>query len=174
MQYLMPFNKIRDFENLALELPLALYIILVFILFICSNRMNLFYGLLLIVLPIFAYILIHKIIIEKYFQMQLMNQNYILYYDFFKLFFTGFTPFIIFRYLSIILGLKSNAGFINYMVIIYTVYIGGKLFFRYFLSITFINRHNIRYYRTVIQKDEKVVYFIYLIIYYLISHILNL
>ena len=73
MEYLKPFKKIKDFNNLTLELPLSLYIIFVLIKFCCSNKMNLLYLLLLIALPLFAYILIHKIIAEKYFQMELIR-----------------------------------------------------------------------------------------------------
>ena len=79
--------------------------------------MNLFYILLLIILPISAYILIHKIILEKYYELQFMRQNNILFYDFFKLFFAGYTPFIIFRYLCLVLGIKTKAGYINLLII---------------------------------------------------------
>ena len=172
MEYLKPFKKIKDFNNLTLELPLSLYIIFVLIKFCCSNKMNLLYLLLLIALPLFAYILIHKIIAEKYFQMELIRQNYILYYDFFKIFFAGYTPFVLFRLLLLILRIKSRTGYINFLIILYTVYIGGKLFSKYFLSQTIINKQNIQYYKPMIKKDKKIEYFIFLIIYYLISHIL--
>ena len=155
-------------------MPLGLYIFLIIIKFFTTKRMNLFYILLLIILPISAYILIHKIILEKYYELQFMRQNNILFYDFFKLFFAGYTPFIIFRYLCLVLGIKTKAGYINILIILYSTYISGKILCEYLLTLSILNKENIKYYKSAMKKDKKVIYFIYLIIYYLISHILNL
>ena len=107
--------------------------------------MNLFYILLLIILPISAYILIHKIILEKYYELQFMRQNNILFYDFFKLFFAGYTPFIIFRYLCLVLGIKTKAGYINLLIILYSAYISGKILCEYLLTLSILNKENIKY-----------------------------
>ncbi len=130
---------------------------------------------LLIILPFFAYILINRIIIEKYYQIGFIRYNKILFYDFFKLFFTAFIPFVIFCYLTFIINLRSKVGFItNLISLLYSGYIAGKLLIDYFLATNFLNPESLKFFREIVGKDKFKIYFIYLIIYYLISHILNL
>ena len=130
---------------------------------------------LLIILPFFAYILINRMIIEKYYQIGFIRYNKILFYDFFKLFFTAFIPFVIFCYLTFIINLRSKVGFItNLISLLYSGYIAGKLLIDYFLVTNFLNPESLKIFREIVGKDKFKIYFIYLIIYYLISHILNL
>jgi hypothetical protein len=117
----------------------------------------------------------HKIIIEKYFSLGFIRYNNLKLNDFFKLFFVSFLPFIIFCYLTYIIKLKSKVGFISYILsIFYSAYIARKLLLAFLLSTNDFSREQIKNYLKVSDEDKKIIYFIYLIIYYLLSHILNL
>lgn len=174
-EYLMPFRPVNNFNTLPLELPISIFIFLVFIKILTSKRMSLLYIILLLILPICAYILIDKIIIEKYYHLGFIGNNKLLFFDFFRLFFTSFLPYIIFSYLTFIIKLKTKVGLISYCLsIFYSSHIAYKLLSEFLLSIAIINKERIKIYFKAIKNDKKKIYFIYLIIYYLISHILNL
>ena len=100
--------------------------------------------------------------------------NYI-FYDFFKLFFAAFIPFVIFCYLTYIINIKSIVGFIsNSLSIFYSAYIAGKLLTEYLFTINLLDERNFQIFSNYVKNDKNIIYFIYLVIYYLISHILNL
>ena len=129
----------------------------------------------MILLTFSAYILINKIIIEKYFEMGFIRYNKLYFYDFFKLFFAAFIPFVIFCYLTYIINIKSIVGFISYSLsIFYSAYIGGKLLSEYLFTISFLDERKFQIFSNYVKNDKNIIYFIYLVIYYLISHILNL
>ena len=170
-----PFKKIQNLDNLSLNFPLSTFISLVIIKYFISKKLSLFYLITVASLPLCSYILINKIIVEKYYLMKFIIQNYIIYYDFFKLFFTGYIPFIIFFYLTFIIKLTSKVGFItNYFSIIYSSYIAGKLTIFYLKKLPISNKEKGKRYFSLIKDDEKTIYFIYFIIYWLISYIFNL
>jgi len=134
-----------------------------------------FYLITLASLPFCSYILINKIIVEKYYSMKFITQNYIIYYDFFNLFFTGYIPSIIFCYLTFIIKLTSKVGFItNYFSLIYSAYIAGKLTKFYLKKLPISNKEKEKRFFSLIHDDEKIIYFIYFVIYWLISYIFNL
>ena len=175
LNYLRPFKKIKNFNTLSFELPLSVFIFLIFLKLLSSKRMNFFYIILLIILPICCYILIHKIIIEKYYEIGFIRNGTLLIYDFVRLFFCAFLPFVLFSYMTFIIKLKSTIGFIsNCLSILYSAYIAAKLLTEYLLSISFINKDGLKIFGKALNKDKAKIYFIYLVIYYLISHILNL
>ena len=174
-KYLRPSQRIKNFDDLSLELPLSIVIFLLIIKFFTSKRLNLFSTLLFLILPFCAYILINKIIIEKYYSSGFIRYNNILFYDFFKLFFTAFIPFVIFCYLTFIIELRTKVGLITYFIsIIYSGYMGGKLLIDYLFITYIIDKKIFKIFHNSFEKDKKKIYFIYFIIYYLISHILNL
>ena len=114
-------------------------------------------------------------IIEKYFRLDFIQYNQLLYIDFFKLFFTSFIPYMIFCYLTYIIKIKSKVGFISNIVsLFYSSYVGRKLLIEFLLTINDFSKEKIKLYLKIYDNDKKIIYFIYLIIYYLISHILNL
>lgn len=165
----------KNFNNLNLELPLGIFIVLIFIKYFTSKRFTILYIILLVLLSLCAYIIINKIIIEKYFEIGFIRYNKILFYDFFKLFFAAFIPFIIFSYLTYIIKLKSKVGFIsNSLSILYSAYIGRKLLLDYIFTISALDEGNYQIFSNYVKNDKNIIYFIYLVIYYLISHILNL
>ena len=175
LNYLRPFKRITNFNNLSFELPLSVFIFLIFLKLLSSKRMNLFYIILLIILPICCYILIHKIIIEKYYEVGFIRFRTLLFYDFFRLFFCSFLPFVLFSYMSFIIKLKSTIGLLtNVLALLYSTYIAGKLLTEYLLSISALNKDGFKIFLNSLKKDKSQIYFIYLVIYYLISHILNL
>ena len=107
--------------------------------------------------------------------MKFITQNYIIFNDFFKLFFTGYIPFIIFCYLTFIIKLTSKVGLItNYLSIAYSTYIAGKLTIFYLKNLPISNKEKEKRYFSSINDDGKTIYFIYFIIYWLISYIFNL
>ena len=84
-------------------------------------------------------------------------------------------PFILFCYLTFIIRLTTKVGFItNYATIIYSSYIGGKLFIAYLKKRKDLDKQKMVNYHLIIKKEKKKIYFIYFIIYWLISYILNL
>lgn len=170
-----PSQKIKSLDNLSLKFPLSIFASLVVIKYFISKKLPLFYLITVASLPLCSYILINKIIIEKYYSMKFITQNYIIFYDFFKLFFTGYLPFIIFCYLTFIIKLTSKVGFItNYLSIAYSTYIAGKLTLFYLKKLPISNKEKEKRYFSLINADEKTIYFIYFIIYWLISYIFNL
>ena len=174
-KYLKPSKRIKHFDDLTLELPLSILIFLVIIKFFFTKRFSLLNIILLLILPFCAYILVNKIIIEKYYSTGFVRYNNILFYDFFKLFFTAFIPFVIFCYLTFIIKLKSKVGIITYLIsIFYSGYMGGKLLLDYLFVTYIFDKDNFKMFQDSFDKDKKKIYFIYFIIYYLISHILNL
>ena len=129
----------------------------------------------MILLAFSAYILINKIIIEKYFEIGFIRYNKLYFYDFFKLFFAAFIPFVIFCYLTYIINIKSIVGFIsNSLSIFYSAYIARKLLTEYLFTINLLDERNFQIFSNYVKNDKNIIYFIYLVIYYLISHILNL
>ena len=172
--FLSPFKRIQNFNNLSIELPILIIAFFLILKLLFSKRLSFFYIILLIILPICSYILIDKIIIEKYFNLRLIRFKKLLFFDYFRLFFTAYLPSIIFFYLTFIINLKSKIGFITYCLsIFYSSHIACKLLFEFILSKTILDRESNKIYLTVTNKDKKNIYIIYLIIYYLINHILN-
>ena len=51
---------------------------------------------------------------------------------------------------------------------------GGKLLLDYLFVTYIFDKDNFKIFQDSFNKDKKKIYFIYFIIYYLISHILNL
>jgi len=154
---------------------LGIFIFLIFIKYFTSKRFTVFYIILLILLAFSAYILINKIIIEKYFEIGFIRYNKLYFYDFFKLFFAAFIPFVIFCYLTYIINIKSIVGFIsNSLSIFYSAYIARKLLTEYLFTINLLDERNFQIFSNYVKNDKNIIYFIYLVIYYLISHILNL
>ena len=173
--YLRPYKKIKNFNNLNLELPLGILIFLIVIKYFTSKRFTIFYIILLALLTFSAYILINQIIIEKYFEMGFLRYNKLFFYDSFKLFFAAFIPFVIFCYLTYIIKLKSVVGFISYILsIFYSAYIAGKLLNEYLFTITFLDESNFQIFSNYVKNDKNIIYFIFLVIFYLISNFLNL
>ena len=170
-----PSQKIKSLKNLSLKFPLSIFISLVIIKYFICKKLPLFYLITVASLPLCSYILINKIIIEKYYSMKFITQNYIIFNDFFKLFFTGYIPFIIFCYLTFIIKLTSKVGHItNYLSIAYSTYIAGKLTIFYLKNLPISNKEKEKRYFSLINDDGKTIYFIYFIIYWLISYIFNL
>ena len=161
--------KKKDIEMLNINFPLCFFIILVFIKFISSKKLTILYIGILIILPFCSFILINRIIQEKYFDdVSFIDITKILFKDFFKLFITSIFPFSFFTYLTFIISSSSIVGKVgNILSIIYSAYIAQKLFLDY-IKIIYGNNHDI------ITKDERYkIFFIYLIIYSLISYIIN-
>ena len=126
--FLSPFKRINNFNNLSIELPICIFIFSVIIKILYSKRFSFFYVILIISLPICSYTLIDKIIIKKYYNLRLIRFNKLLFFDYFRLFFTAYLPSIIFFYLTFIINLKSKIGFFTYCLsIFYSSHIACKL-----------------------------------------------
>ena len=162
--------KKKDIEMLNINFPLGFFIILVFIKFIISKKLTILYLGILIILPFCSFILINIMLKEKYFDdVSFIDIAKILFKDFFKLFITSIFPFSFFTYLTFIISSSSIVGKVgNILSIIYSAYIAKKLFLDY-IKIIYGNNHDI------ITKDERYkIFFIYLIIFSLISYIINI
>ena len=162
--------KKKDIEMLNINFPLCFFIILVFIKYIISKKLTIIYLGILIILPFCSFILINIMLKEKYFDdVSFIDITKILFKDFFKLFITSIFPFSFFNYLTFIISSSSIVGKVGYILsIIYSAFIAQKLFFDY-IKIIYGNNNDI------ITKDERYkIFFIYLIIYSLISYIINI
>ena len=160
-EYLMPYKPVNNFNSLSIELPLSIFIFLIFIKLLTSKRMSLLYIILLLILPICAYILIDKIIIEKYYYLGLIANNKLLFFDFFRLFFTSFLPYVIFCYLTFIIKMDTKVGIITYCLsLFYSSHIAYKLLSEFIFSISIINKERIKICKKTINNDKKKIYFI--------------
>ena len=159
----------KDLDMLNIIFPLCFFVILIIIKFFTSKNLTIYYLGILIMLPICLFILINKIIIENYFDefsfSDIINK---LFKDFFKLFIISIFPLTFIQYLSFIVSLSSIVGTIsNILSIIYSAYIAQKLFLEYIKNLS-IN------YDAFIMNEKNKILFIYLIIYSLISYIINI
>ena len=122
-------------------------------------------------LPFCALILINKIILEKYIGelsiSEIYNNN--LLKDFHKLFLISIFPLIFFQYLTLIINSNSFVGKLsNILFVIYSTDIAKKFFLDY-LKIVVIDNCEL-----IINDEKNKILFIYLIIFSLISYIINL
>ena len=164
------FDRI-DFNLLSIKIPLCLFIVLIIIKFFISSQLTFIYLLILISLPFCALILINKIILENYIGeltfSDMYNTN--LLKDFHKLFIISIFPLIFFQYLTLIINSSSFVGKLsNILFVIYSADIAQKFFFDY-LKIAIINNCEL-----IINDEKNKIFFIYLIIFSLISYIINL
>ena len=163
--------KRKDIEKLNIKFPLCFLIILIFIKYFISKKLTTLYLCILMILPFCSFILINIIIKEKYFgDVTLFDKMNLLIKDFLKLFITSIFPLSFFTYLTFIINYSSIVGKVgNILSIIYSAFIAQKLFLDYIKII--YNNDNI----DIITKDERYkIFFIYLIIYSLISYIINI
>ena len=162
--------KKKDIEKINIKFPLCFLIILIFIKYFISKKLTTLYLCILMILPFCSFILINIIIKEKYFgDVTLFDKMNLLIKDFLKLFITSIFPLSFFTYLTFIINYSSIVGKVgNILSIIYSAFIAQKLFLDY-IKIIYDNNHDI------ITKDERYkIFFIYLIIYSLISYIINI
>ena len=163
--------KKQDMEKLNIKFPLCFFIILIFIKYFISKKLTTLYLCILMILPFCSFILINIIIKEKCFgDVTLFDKMNMLIKDFLKLFITSIFPLSFFKYLTFIINYSSIVGKVgNILSIIYSAFIAQKLFLDYIKII--YNNDNI----DIITKDERYkIFFIYLIIYSLISYIINI
>ena len=116
-------------------------------------------------------ILINKIILENYIGeltfSDIYNTN--LLKDFHKLFIISIFPLIFYQYLTLIINSSSFVGKLsNILFVIYSADIAQKFFLDY-LKIVIINNCEL-----IINDEKNKIFFIYLIIFSLISYIINL
>ena len=163
--------KKKDIEKINIKFPLCFLIILIFIKYFISKKLTTLYLCILMILPFCSFILINIIIKEKCFgDVTLFDKMNMLIKDFLKLFITSIFPLSFFKYLTFIINYSSIVGKVgNILSIIYSAFIAQKLFLDYIKII--YNNDNI----DIITKDERYkIFFIYLIIYSLISYIINI
>ena len=163
--------KKKDIEKINIKFPLCFLIILIFIKYFISKKLTTLYLCILMILPFCSFILINIIIKEKCFgDVTLFDKMNMLITDFLKLFITSIFPLSFFKYLTFIINYSSIVGKVgNILSIIYSAFIAQKLFLDYIKII--YNNDNI----DIITKDERYkIFFIYLIIYSLISYIINI
>ena len=161
----------KDFEFLSIKFPLCSLIFLICIKFFFSNKFTIIYLFILMTLPFCALILINKIILEKYIGelsiSEIYNNN--LLKDFHKLFLISIFPLIFFQYLTLIINSNSFVGKLsNILFVIYSTDIAKKFFLDY-LKIVVIDNCEL-----IINDEKNKILFIYLIIFSLISYIINL
>ena len=168
------YNEI-NIKKLSFDIPLLIYAILVIYKFIFSKRIKLIHFCLLILLPICAHILVNKIIFEDYFYMNIIRTKKILYKNFFKIFFNGYI-FFIFGFLTTkIFGmiLFRYKYLLQIFYLIYAAFIAQKILVEFIIAVsTLINKNDLR--NNIKSRDGIKIYFIFFIIYSLISYIINL
>ena len=182
LDFILPFSnedKKKDFFALSNNFPFTILLILIIIRYFSSERMSLLFLLALILLPFFAYIIINKSFIEKYYSFRLIPFNILTYNEFFKLFFTGYSPYTIINYLTFFIS-KKNSKVLQISIfgmIFYSSYISVKLLFEYILYIINSSDTKKEYskeLRLFMEKDQKKLFLIYFLIYFLFSYIINL
>ena len=173
---LKPFSEEINIKKLSYDIPLIIYVVFIFLKFIFSKKINSIHLCLLILLPIFAHILINNIITKKYFKViYIKNKKKFLHKNFFKIFFNGYSIFI----LGFIITQLFNALFyrnrliIHFLYLIYSAFIAKKILLDFIVSL--VSNNNKKTVREIIDKKEgKKIYFIFFIVYSLISYIIEL
>ena len=159
-----------DLELISIKFLLCFCSILIFIKFLFSNEFKLFYLFILILLPFCSFVLINKIIIVNYLgELSFLEIYNNILKDYIKLFLISIFPLIFFQYLTLIINQASFIGrSCNILFIFYSTHLAQKFFFDYMKMIS-INNHEF-----IIINEKNKILFIYLIIFCLISYIINL
>ena len=135
--------------------------------------MKYYHFLTVLIMPFCSYILLQKIIIDKYFNIGLINKEELELLDFFKLFLIGYSPFILYLYFLKLTSLKSILGiFILLTVFIYSVYSGAKFFNQFLFQSSVINAKKPEINSIINGRDKMIVYVIYTLVYLLLSYVL--
>ena len=176
-----------DLELISIKFLLCFCSILIFIKFLFSNEFKLFYLFILILLPFCSFVLINKIIIVNYLgELSFLDIYNNILKDYIKLFLISIFPLIFFQYLTLIINQASFIGrSCNILFIFYSTHLAQKFFFDYMKMIS-INNHefiiifldyifNFFIVFTIkINNEKNKILFIHLIIFCLISYIINL
>jgi len=173
---LKPFSEDINIKNLSYDIPLIIYVIFIFYKFYSSKKINSMHLCLLVLLPLFSHILINRIITKKYIHViHMKNKKKFLHKNFFKIFFNGYIIFI----LGFIITKLFNALFyrnkliIHFLYLIYSAFIAKKILLDFIVSL--VSFHNKKIVREIISKKEGIkIYFIFFIVYSLISYIIEL
>ena len=176
IEVIKPFSYDEiNIKKLSYDIPLLIYIIFVIFKSFVSKKIKAYHFCLLILLPICAHILINKIIFEEYFYMNIIRTKKILYKNFFKIFFNGYI-FFIFGFLTTkIFGaiLFRYKYILQIFYLIYAAFIAEKILVEFIIAVsTLINKNNLR--SNIKSRDGIKIYFIFFIVYSLISYIINL
>jgi len=176
IEVIKPFSYDEiNIKKLSYDIPLLIYIIFVIFKSFFSKKIKAYHFCLLILLPICAHILINKIIFEEYFYMNIIRTKKILYKNFFKIFFNGYI-FFIFGFLTTkIFGaiLFRYKYILQIFYLIYAAFIAEKILVEFIIAVsTLINKNNLR--SNIKSRDGIKIYFIFFIVYSLISYIINL
>ena len=173
---LKPFSEDINIKQLSYNIPLIIYITFIFIKFLISRKINVVHLCLLISLPLFAHILINKIITKKYFHVvHIKNKKKFMHRNFFKIFFNGYLIFIFGFIITKIFNVLfyRNMLIIHFLNLIYSTFIAEKILVDFIVSLVSFNNKKIM--REIIRKKEgKKIYFIFFIVYSLISYIIEL
>ena len=175
LEILKPFSfNIIIFRKLSIDIPLIIYATSILLKKIFSNKLTLFYLLLLIFLPCCCHFILNKAIIEIYFNLNLLNHKKISIKNFWKIFLCGFAPYI-FGYL---LSISFTRFFqiiiiINILGLIYSSYIAEKIFIEFIILISLYNNKN-DLKKIIIEKSGKNIFFIFIAFYFLLIYIMNL
>ena len=177
IEVIKPFsdNDEINIKKLSFDFPLLVYIIVILFKFIFSKKLSIIHFFLLVLLPICPHILLNKIIIEEYFYMNIIRTKKILNKNFFKIFFNGYIFFIFgFIFIKIFNRVLFRYKYLlQIFYLIYAAFIAEKIFVEFIISLTTLSdRNNLK--NNIKLRDGKKIYFIFFIVYSLISYILNL
>ena len=176
IEVIKPFSYDEiNIKKLSFDFPLLIYIIFVIFKSFFSKKIKAYHFCFFFFLPICAHILINKIIFEEYYYMNIIRTKKILYKNFFKIFFNGYI-FFIFGFLTTkIFGaiLFRYKYILQIFYLIYAAFIAEKILVEFIIAVsTLINKNNMRSY--IKSRDGIKIYFIFFIVYSLISYIINL
>ena len=173
---LKPFSEDINIKNLSYDIPLIIYVIFIFLKFASSKKINSIHLCLLILLPLFAHISINRIITKKYINfIHFKNKKKFFHRNFFKIFFNGYTVFILGFIITKLFNelFYRNKLIIHCFYLIYSAFIAKKILLDFIASLVSFNNKKIV--REIISKKEGIkIYFIFFIVYSLISYIIEL
>ena len=129
--------------------------------------------LIVLILPFCSYVLLQKLIIDKYFSNGLISKEEIEIKDYIKLFFIGYSPFILYLYFLLLTSLKSFLGILILLVIFsFSVYSGVKFFDKLIFQLSFIKEKKPEIKSIISKEDMYKIYFVYVLVYSLLSYVL--
>ena len=176
IEIIKPFSKVEiNINKLSFDIPLLIYIIIIILKSIYSNKLQIIHFCLLILLPFGAHVLINKIVIEEYYKMNVLNSNIIFYKKFLKIFFNGiiifFFGFIVTKIFNTLLF--QYKIFIHFLYLVYSAFIAKKILVEFIVDTSLlINKKNLK--KIMNKREGKKIFFIFFITYSLISYIINL
>lgn len=164
-------KKKLEIDELSLIYPLVLLILILLFNLLKHKHIHWYYYMTIVIMPFFSYILLQKIILEKYAIRGIIYIDSIPIVHYLKLFNTGITPCLLYIFIVKIIRFKGlYANIILLVIFCFSVYFGSFLFQKYVYKFSILYEKKLEQEKLFSKEDYLKILGIYIAIYYLISH----